>query len=299
MRISALDAPEVELPPDPEGALPGWLKTPMNTGLASVGVTPDMLTTMNIPDFGGNRAYPNVPAGLYYRRRFTKEVAAAPGVVFEQCLFDTPYNALTPLGHNVEVKDSDFVMTANAMVGGTHINVHPYYTGSESTVTYIRNLRMTGGTMFINATSAGAIIEDVYGYAQMPETGGEQHRDGFTSRGCKTSNPQILRRCRFDCAEDSTTGAFFVQDTYGDGVYGVRAYDCLFEGAGYVMTIDRSHDLVLVNNRTNPYGPHQISDYTLGSSGPSTFALWTGNHRLDPDAVDNDYKGIALPQPVY
>lgn len=300
MRIRALDVPDFELPPNPPGWLPGWLKTPENTGLSSVGVTHDMLETAVVNEFGGNRAYPTV-SGVQYRKKFTREVGAAAGTKFIECLFQGNGGALiTPLGDGVEVLDSDTTMIANQAISQTHINVNPYFTGSGNTMTIVRNVTMRGGSIFINATDAGAMIEDVYAYDQIPEVGAGQHRDGFTSRGRRPNGPPIVvRRSAFITDQDSTTAPFFLQDTYGSGVHGVQILDSYLGGSGYMMVMDRVHDTVVVNVRTDPFGPHSYWHFTLGNMGPSTFARWEDVYAYDPENAANDYKGEAVPMPVY
>jgi len=296
MRIVARDYIIPDPPPAVPGALMGWEKTPENVGLASVGVTDDLLEPVSLNPFGGNRDYPNA-SGEYYRKIFSQQVAAAPGTLFEQCKFTGSATMVVPCGDEVVVLDSDMIMVTpwDSQVG-THVNIHPYTTGSVNTKTYLKNIRMTGGTIFINATMAGALIEDVYGYGQLPESGGGQHRDGFTSRGCREQNPIIVNRCRFDCDQNSTTGALFLQNTYGDEVIGFQSYNSLYEGSGYNIVIDNALDTVMVNNRTNPHGNYTYSDYTVAPQRESSFASWKDNYRYNPEAVDG--KGFVLPIPA-
>lgn len=289
--------PPVDPPedPGPGTGLAGWLKTPSNTGLASKGVTTSMLTGMTVPQYTGNleQAGVNIASGIHSRRRFNlgwNTLAPGDNTIFNECLIEGTGDMVQIHGTNVQFNDCDFVLTGGPDEN-VHVNANWHYVRKTARIT-MNNCRMTGGTIFINLTGVGGDINDVYGYAQQPETGLLQHRDGFTSREASAANPVTLRRCRFDTDQNSTTGAFFLQNTYGNGVVGVSVYDSMFEGAGNCLTLENSQQLRFVNNRMRPHGSYSYGPVV--STG-CTFAQWTDNFVYSP--TNPDYRGAALNQP--
>jgi len=275
----------------------GWELTPSNTGLASKGVTEAMLTNATYPVWGGQGGVQMVKNQTFTRRKFTINngpLVVGDGAVFNECLI-TGAESLVKVGGNVEFNDCDFVVTAGSLMSNNiHIQPDFYYAGVAGKKLTMRNCRMTGGHIFLMSNGHAMDLENVYGYAQHPEVGGQQHRDGITVRGSNATTHKVtIRGCRMDCDQEMTTGAFFLQDTYGGGINGVEADDCMWEGAGWVMTISGSDNTVIRNNRIRPHGANIIGPVTTHDS---TYAVWTDNHLYDP--ADPDGKGAAVGRPA-
>jgi hypothetical protein len=278
------------------GTVPGWLKTPSNVGLASKGLTTgDLSVYSGLPAWGGLNA--NI-TGTHTRRRFNLSTVLAPGsnAVFNECHIEAAFGPIQISGSNVQFNDCDIIITGSGGSERVSINANPYY-GAAGTVT-INNCRFTGGTLFINVTGLGANVVDCYGYGQDPDNnGGAQHRDGFTTRA--DGGTIYLTRCRFDCNQGSTTGAFFTQDTY-QGNQASRALndpiiltDCMFEGSGYCMTLEDCKDLRVTNCRTRSYGAYAYAGVTANSRVVTT--TWTGNYNWAN--TPPDYQGTILNEP--
>lgn len=270
---------------DNGGTIPGWEKTASNVGLASVGLTAgDLSVYSGLPGWaGGNN--PNI-TGTHTERRFnlgSNTLAPGTNTVFNRCHFEGDSQQFCEIsGSNVQFYDCDFVMTGSGGVNRTIINAHTYFGAGDGLV--ISNARMTGGTVHINVNYIDATISDVYGYGQDPNNnGGAQHRDGFTTRG-ESGNTLILERCRFECLEGSTTGAFFTQDTYHEpaGDLAGRALtnpiilnQCSFEGGGYCMTLEDAKDLRVTDCRIRQSGSYQVGPYTQTRLNTT---VWTDNY---------------------
>jgi len=287
--------------------VPGWLRTSANTGLAAVGTTREMLTahtdpwTVYEPSWSG----PNLQ-GDFYRKIFTADqrLGIGPGSTFTECILEGHAGNqawITLHGDGIRFKDCDINHASVDGSEGARIvlwavsdEVALGSPGVERPKFHLDNVKITGGTVGIyHAGNLGGEINDVYAYDQMPESGYEQHRDGFTSRGATADNPVILRRSRFVCDQLNTTGALFLQATYGGVVDGIEAYDCLFEGAGYPLTLEHTRNLKLVRVRVklsgDAWGP------AIGQPA-NTYAEWD-DVTLWADDPDNDYRGAAIPQP--
>lgn len=289
---------------DGTATIPGWLKTSSNVGLASQGlVAGDLSVYTGLSAFGGN-PYPSAAniTGTHNNRRFNLSTILAPGdnTVFNRCHFEVGNagNMVIIAGTGVEFNDCDFVFTGTGTVERCHIVANPYYCG-EGSFTTIKNCRMTGGTIFINITSAGALIEDVYGYGQDPDNnGGAQHRDGFTTRD--DGGTITLTRCRFDCDQGATTGAFFTQDTYTEPAASrtltspIILNQCSFEGSGYCMTLEDAKDLRVTDCRIRQHGSYQVGTHT--QNGRVITTTWTNNYvwANDPPL----YRGSAISDPA-
>lgn len=279
--------------PPPTGYRMGWELTPQNTGLASKGVTESMLTPGTVPPYYLQPSSPTVTTNQHRKVFNLNNSVLAPGggAVFTECLFIGSTDLIIVNGDCTFI-DCDFVITEDSlMTENVAVFANGYYDNYANSHLVMTNCRMTGGHFFVDATNMRATLTNVYGYDQGPEVGALQHRDGFTSRGAGAGRIKLLG-CRFDSDQDSTTGAFFLQDTYNDGVVGLEARDCMFEGAGYVMTLETSDDLIIVNNRIRPHGPYSYGPVV---STNTTFAQWTDNHLYasgQPDA-----KGTLIPQP--
>jgi hypothetical protein len=275
-----------------EGTIPGWLKTASNTGLAGVGVTTNDLTALSLSNWNGTTA--NI-TGTYTRRRLTLSTTLAPGnnTTFTECLIEGSRGALVQVsGSNVQFINCDFVQTGTGGFERVHLNANPYYGAGDGLV--MRGCKMQGGTIFINATWVDATIEDCYGFGQDPNNnGGVEHRDGFTCRG--GDGPTVLRRNRFVCDQGATTGALFLQNTFGDGVANMTFEQNMFEGTGYCATLEGSLNLRFTDNRFHSYAANGGAGYGPATSSGCTFTTWSGNYTYA--ATPPNYQGSLLSQP--
>lgn len=92
----------------------------------------------------------------------------------------------------------------------------------------------------------------------------------------------------------STTGAFFVQDTWNSPrtvahVGHIAVQNSYLEGNGFNATLELSNNLVFTNNRfrSTEFGP------ITQANGPVSGLTWSNNYRW-ADTPGNDFKGTAI-----
>jgi len=274
--------------PVPDLPLPGGIThgvdlTPSNVGLASAGLTEANLTaytggltitgpvTRKVINLGGN------------------QLVLGAGAALTECIIKSTRQGgqgqVKVTGSNVSITRCDHVSTAGS--GAESIGI--FTVGADNLT--IASLRMTGPTIFMwldgNASTPMSVSE-FYGYAQV---GGGAHHDGITRR--ESNSPLTISRSRVTCDQGSTTGAFFVQDTWNNprsasNVGYITVQDSYLEGNGYNATLELSNNLVFINNRFRPTEYGAVTQ----SNGPVSGLTWTGNYLYS--ATGPDFKGAAI-----
>jgi hypothetical protein len=103
------------------------------------------------------------------------------------------------------------------------------------------------------------------------------HVDGFTRRG--GTGTLTIDRSRIDASGNSVTGAFFLQNTWGEKIAGITVKDTYLEGAGYLMTLENrgagtSVGFDNVRTRSTGYG-------AITSTTGITYTAWNAVHTYD------------------
>jgi len=265
----------------------GWLRTATNTGLAAVGVSDSALT----PYIGSLTV-----TGYLYRRTIalgSSQLILGPGAHLEQCKITGTRVGSAQIrfsGAGQRMTNCDFIGNAGSNLGET---IGIYHDAPSGIV--ITSLRQTGFTIMIQidggvATDSPSFVDSWYGYDQTPETGFLQHRDGFTRRSGNA--PITIRNSRIVCDQEMTTGALFIQPTWGPAGH-VTVEDSFLEGKGYCATIESCNNVTIRRNRFRPGSDPNSSYGPVSATGTRTDFVWTDNY-LWADTPGNDYKGTVV-----
>jgi hypothetical protein len=193
-----------------------------------------------------------------------------------------PGNALT-VGPGTVIKDSDITgeqaaPTTSCEPGG----IRSYGANGVS----VQRVLITGVSIGMWFDGDGAAsITDTYVHNMKSVDG--QHVDGFTRRG--GIGQLTLLRDRIDAnVSGTTTGALFLQDTWGQKIAGVTIQDSMLEGIGYLMTLDNGGSGVSLGasnvrfrlSTANYYG--NISAY---GGSPITYTQWANTYVYDGSSL--------------
>lgn len=282
-------APTTTPTPTPAtSSVPGWLLTPSNTGLASVG-----LTSADLTPYTGSL---NVSGRIYKQiiNVGSGQLVLNTGAVIEDCLITGSGNRLVYFkgGTGQQIINSDLVGT-----GGQSAEVIGLYADSASGIR-ISGLRETGFTIsaWIDGGAASAPMSTIDGwYAYGQPSGGTAHHDGFTRRA--GNSPVTINNSRITTDQGSTTGAFFIQDTWNSprapgNVGHVTVTNSYLEGNGYNATLEISNTLNFTGNRFGPTGYGPVTTY----NGPVSGLTWSDNWIYANNSANN-YKGAAVSTP--
>ena len=241
----------------------GWELTPSNTGLAGAGVDRNSL-----PVFTGT-----VTAGMTLSRVKITEVLdlySVPNVTLDR-VWLAPVGGVRAiwLGPGSVIKDSD--VDGSSMVQGERIGIGTSTSGSYQILrTSITNVSV--GT-WLDGTGSGTMTET---YVHNLISIDAAHKDGFTRRAGTGS--LLIERSRLDASGPMTTGAFFLQNTWGDRISGITVRDTMLEGAGWVMTLENNGagtSASFDNVRVRPFGgPGGTSYGPRVASGGVQYPLW-------------------------
>jgi len=253
----------------------GWQLTANNTGLAGAGVDRSSLPVYNGP----------IRAGMTISEKTlvdTVDLSKVPNVTLDRVLITAQgaRNGLI-LGPGSVVKDSDI----DGSVGqqGERIGIFgDVPAGSSYSIQRVRVTGMTVG-VWLDGNGSGSMTDT---YVHDLLSIGGAHVDGFTRRSGTGS--LSIARSRIDASGDNVTGAFFLQDTWGDAVGGIALSDSYLEGEGYVMSLHNQGagvSLAVDNVRTRPIGWGEVN--TLQTD--VTITTWARVSR---------YNGTRLPEAV-
>lgn len=267
----------------------GWLRTPSNTGIAAVGLTESDLTS-----------YGTINADLtittpQYRKIFNmggNQLILGTGAVLTECVVKGTCNRQIYFnGTGQQMTNCDLIGQATAATENIGL-----YTDVTSGLR-ITSLRQTGYTICAwldgyTDTAPESIIDSWYAYGQI--AGGAAHHDGLTRRG--GNGPLTIRNSRINCDQNSTTGSFFLQDTWNTprapgNVGFVKVEYSYIEGEGYPFTIEDCNNVTIQHNRstftTSGYG------YLTTGNGTQTNFVWLDNWAY-ANNPGNGYKGAAI-----
>jgi hypothetical protein len=229
--------------------------------------------------------------GRIYQQRIdlgSNQLVLAQGAVLDQVLITGTRNGgqgqVRVTGSDVKIINSDIVGTASAT--GESMGIY----GDNLNNLQISSLRMTGFTIFMwldsgsSSSTPGSVVDGFYGSAQID---GTSHHDGITRRSGNA--PLTVQNSRIALTTGSTTGAVFLQPTYG-AVGHVTVTSSYLEGNGYPATVESSNDVTFSNNRFRPteYGP-------VTKSGTVTALSWANNYIWAN--VAPSYQGTSIPTP--
>ena len=257
--------------PAPASVAFGWQLTKGNTGLAGAGVD-----RASLPTFSGT-----VTAGMTLSRvKITKplNLASTPNVTLDRVWLAPSggADALT-LGAGTVVKDSD--IDGALMQQGSRVGIKGTVSGAYT----IARTVITGMSVgaWLDGAGPGTMTES-YVHSMTGING--SHMDAFTRRG--GTGALTIARSRLDATGPSVTGAFFLQNTWGDRIGGITLQDSYLEGGGFALTLENkgagtSVGLNNVRIRSTGWGP-------ITATGGITPSRW---ERVSLDA------GPALPAP--
>ena len=270
---------------------PGWLRTPSNTGLAAVGLTSANLTTYGTISSDLTITTPQ------YRKIFnmgtSQLILTGPGATLTECLVVSSRVS----GHGcVQFSGAggQQIINTDVQCTGTTGEAIAVKSWAEAKDILIHSVKITGATIAIwidsdQNNSNPSVVSECYAYNFLPETGNQQHRDGFTRR--QGTAPITVRDSWFSMSEvgvgSFVTGALFIQPT--SGVVGrVNAQNCYFSGDGYNAYLQTS-DSITVNNcrfKSTEWG-------AVIRQGTMTNHVWTNNY-LYANTPGNGYQGAAV-----
>ena len=276
---------------------PGWLRTPSNTGLAAVGLTSANLTTYGTISSDLTITTPQ------YRKIFnmgtSQLILTGPGATLTECLVVSSRVS----GHGcVQFSGAggQQIINTDVQCTGTTGEAIAVKSWAEAKDILIHSVKITGATIAIwidsdQNNSNPSVVSECYAYNFLPETGLQQHRDGFTRRVGR--QPLSVTDTCFEMPETGSgsfvTGAFYPAGS--DGVVsGINAQRCYFTGDGYNVVIEVSQDCVMNDCRmryTN-FGPLSVDPIR----GPITNWTWTNNY-LYANTPGNGYQGVAVNWP--
>jgi hypothetical protein len=204
------------------------------------------------------------------------DLTSVPNVTLDR-VWLAPQGARRALifGSGTVIKDSD--IDGSQMVQDERIAMY----GSVSGTYAVERVRITGVSVgaWFDGSGSGTMTDT---YIHNLGSINAAHVDGFTRRG--GTGTLTINRSRIDASGNSVTGAFFLQNTWGDKIAGVTVKDTYLEGEGYVMTLENrgagtSVGFDNVRVRSTGYGP-------ITSTSGIAYTAW--------NAV-NMYDGSKLP----
>ena len=256
--------------PAPVGVVAyGWQLTTSNTGLAGAGIA-----RSSLPTFSGT-----VTAGMTLSRvKITGalDLSSTPNVTLDRVWLAPSggFDALT-LGSGTVVKDSD--IDGASMQQGSRVGIKGTVAGAYD----ISRTAITGMSVgaWLDGSGPGTMSE-TYVHSMTGING--SHMDAFTRRG--GTGALLISRSRLDASGPSVTGAFFLQNTWGDRIAGITLKDSYLEGGGFALTLENKGagtavGLDNVRIRSTGWGP-------ITASGGITYTAWN-NVRV--------YDGSRLP----
>ncbi len=269
---------------DSSSSTPGWLRTSSNTGLAAVGTTSAMLTK-----YTGSLTV----TGRLYRQRIdlgANQLVLGNGAVLEECLITGTRNGgqgqVRITGAGVQILNTDIVGSASS--SGESMGIF----SDNLNGARITSVRMTGFTIFLwldSGSSSSTPVSVIDGFYGSDQIAGAAHHDGLTRRGGQA--PLILQNSRISMTTGSTTGAVFLQSTWGNPVGGLTVTRSYLEGNGYPATIEASNTVTFDDNRfrATEYGPITKSGSVPGFS-------WVNNYVYANNAAAY-YRGSLISAP--
>lgn len=294
-------------PSQPE--LLGWQLTSQNTGLA-----PHGLSCAGLPVYTGS-AKP-LSGTVISQKRIDMPLDLSNGdITIEKSCIQPPsvglglptvtttnYNICNPdcelTPSSITIRDSEFDGSLLSQqqsafsigflgVGSLYRNyIHGFGSG----------IGIANAGLSISVTIEGNYVTGLTAYGDPSTTG--NHSDAFTIRDfVTTSNPTryaIIKNNRFNSNSGNDTGAFFVQQTWGDDIDNVLIGGNLLEGLGYQLVLDGNtygNRLYVINNRFSGTG---YGAAAMGGSG-SGWGVWTNNFINNPSATDS--RGTVVPRP--
>ena len=253
----------------------GWQLTGSNTGLAGVGVDRNSL-----PTFTGR-----VTAGMTLSRvKITTplDLTSIPDVTLDR-VWLAPSGGVRALilGSGTVITNSD--IDGSTMGSGERMGIY----GNVSTQYTISRVHMTNVSVgaWLDGNGSGT-MSDTYIQARATD---DAHVDGFTRRS--GTGPLTITRSRLDATGYAITGAFFLQNTWGERIGGITLQDSYLEGGGYALALENkgagtSVGLNNVRIRATGYGP-------ITASGGITYAQWNNVRVYDATRLPNA-EGAAI-----
>jgi len=208
--------------PAPTAVQYGWQLSSDNTGLKGAGVDRNTL-----PLFSGT-----ITPGMTLSLVKITDILDLSGVsdVTLDRVWLAPVGGTRALwlGPNSVIKDSD--VDGSSMIQGERIAIGTSTVGSYQIArTSVTNVSI--GT-WLDGNGFGTMTDT---YVHDLVSINSAHKDGFTRRA--GTGALLIDRCRFDASGPMVTGAFFLQNTWGDPIAGISMKNTMVEGAGYVMTL--------------------------------------------------------------
>lgn len=293
----------------PQTVLYGWLLTAQNTGLA-----PHGLTCSSLPLYTGSAKPASGTVISQKRIDSTLDLSNGNITIEKSCIQPTSAGLGLPITTttNYNVCNPDCVVAPSPVtirdseIDGTLLSQQEsaYATGFLGVGSLYRNYihGLGSGIAIANAgTSFSVTIEGNYvtgltAYGDPGTTG--NHSDAFTIRDfITTSNPSrqaIVKNNRFNCSSGNDTGAFFIQQTWGDNIDNVLVEGNLLEGQGYQLSLEGNtygNRMYAINNRFSGTG---FGAATKSGSGPG-WQTWSSNFINNPGAAN--HQGVVVPKP--
>ena len=259
----------------PTGTKPGWQLTASSTGLSGAGVDRNML-----PVFSGA-----ITAGMTLSRvkiNSTVDLSTIPNVTLDR-VWLRPTNSRNALivGPGTVLKDSD--LDGSGIGDGERIGIYSNTSSGTYSIQRVHITQMSIGA-WLDGSGSGS-MSDTYIHDY---TSSGAHVDGFTRRA--GTGVLTISRCRIDTSQGYVTGAFFLQDTWGDAISGITIEDSYLEGEGYVFTLSNSGAGVSFGARNLRIRSVGWGPMTTG--GAIVFTQWSDVYEYD--ATKASAKGAPI-----
>ena len=264
--------------PGPSPVSYGWQRNTSNTGLAGVGIDRNTL-----PTYSGNVT----PGMTLSQVKITSslDLTNVPNVTLDRVWLkptDGPY--ALKIGSGTVVKNSD--IDGSAMPTSGERIIYGFVQSGTYTLTNVSITNMTVGAWFDGPASG--TMNDTYIGSMF--SGNGAHKDGFTRRD--GVGLLAITRCHIDDTSNATTGAFFLQNTWGGQIGGITVKDSLLEGDGYVLTLENKGAGTSVgfnNVRINSTGYGPIASTPNSGNGPGSISYtdWTNVYVYNPNSLPN------------
>jgi hypothetical protein len=284
--------------------LMGWQLNESNTGLAGVGIDRDTLPLCSLQPDEYGWLWPDSGTVIRDKRIENPVCLAAGGITIERCWFKL---TVDPGNGMSMITDFDFnrmksCTAANTIrdcdIDGTFLadtdNTRSGFPTVGSVGNWQRNnIYGVGCGWYAGGNNVPILVEN--NYVHDLRTGTTSHDDGMTVRS-RSSPCSIFRNNRINAATIHTTGAFFLQATFGflDSIYVEGNF---LEGNGYNLILEwngNGYGRIWASNnrfRFNQYG----TGYVDGGGG---WLGWQDMYLNDSTQPDNKGAVVSEPRPA-
>ena len=297
-------SPSIDSTPVIADSQPGWTVSEMTVGLHPLGLSCDAL-----PAYGGPVT---VPSGTRISDTLVTtplDLSAGDITIERTCIQPTTtwqglailgtfnMNTLTPAPGKVTIRNSEI---DGSKLDAKSAALSAAFSGlADLSSNYIHALG-TGIALFHTGADFDVVVErnyvtDLVAWGNPAVEG--NHSDAFTVRdfsaAARSTRHALIRNNRFNCDNDNSTGAIFIQ-AYAGAIDNVTLEGNLLEGRGWQLGLEAHNhgysNLRAMNNRFSATG----FGAAYRTAGPG-WATWQDNYRYDPAAPEAKGEIINAP----